>query len=200
MCQCTSSVQQYFKTSAGQETEGGGSLAIARQAIDLARSILFCDACGNITLGPTKLAGNVLLLGAVFLDALEFYGSFVAETSHQRPTLEQQQVDVVDWCTSQDTGVCTLDSRTLTGDMKSDMEVFTSLCDSFAARQHKIHDIGHEACRANIPCQKPAASPVTENPANICPKCINQEKFFSCLRTVSQIRTTIDALQMEIVN
>lgn len=198
-CQCTSLVQNYLTTRTEDVVETTNSIAEVRQAIELARGVLFCNICGNVKLGPPKLVGNVLLLGALLLSILSSYNDHISE-NRERALMTPQDDSAFKVALPHDMEGFGIEIplnnveywRLLKKSLATDMEEISSLCDSFAARQHAIHDHGHERCERGFPCRRKGMTPDAEHPASICPRLINQKTFFSCFRTIDHIRSAIE--------
>lgn len=199
VCHCIERVQQCLADK--NDTRGGAScpIAEARQAVKLARDVLYCGVCGDIRLPPSILIPNVLLLGSLLMSIVASYDEFIAEQwpramqlPHEASTVNIQ-LGGTDGDSVTEVSFNNLDYwRLLRKGLVVGLDNISTLCDSFAATQHKIHDQGHENCQRGVPCRNPNTSSLISHPANICPRSVHQTTFFNCFRTVNQIRTATE--------
>lgn len=204
-CQCGELVREHMNNKKTDISDLSEFIIAQRKSEDLAQQVLSCTGCGSLDSPPSQLAGNVLLFGAVMLDAVSSYQTF---------TRDQKQVA----STSLDEG-CSTQMYLVPNDpirqhlefrverqhawplakvlLRVEIDRLSRIRVEFVSRQWRAHERGHETCLSGGPCHK-LESTKSSSPADFCPRSIEPTEFFNCFRTAKHLQTLIESVQKDL--
>ncbi|CAG9982672.1 unnamed protein product [Clonostachys byssicola] len=204
-CQCGKFVKDHMNTKKTDIDDLLEFIMAQRKSRDLAQQVLTCTSCGNLDSLPSQVAGNVLLFGAVMMDALLLYQKFTREQRHRALASPDDQCAKKIYLASTGPGCQQLDfqleqrhawplAKAL---LRIEVDQLNRMCTAFVARQWQVHEKGHEMCSSGAVCKKPK-SPTPSFPADSCPRSIEPTAFFNCFRTAKHLQSLIESVQKDL--
>jgi hypothetical protein len=205
-CQCGQLVQQRLSHRQSSMEELSQFIDQNRKSKDLAQQVLDCKNCCDKHGPPSEVAGNVLLFGAVMMDIVSSYESFIADQK-ERVLMSPEEIHPTQiYIGSQSSSERLLELQLERQQswplfkvlLRTEVEQLVQLCDSFVARQERIHEDGHEGCCASRTCNKALPPPQGGLPANFCPRSVEPKRFFSCFQTSKLIQSLLEKIQNDL--
>ncbi|KAM0226716.1 hypothetical protein ACHAPO_012133 [Fusarium lateritium] len=176
-----------------------------RSSAELAQKILDCDNCGSFDNLPSQVAGNVMLFGAIMMDATSSCQSFIRDLKQRALVSTDEQYDIQIHLATKDPNDHRIEYQT--GQkyvwplakvlLRVETDKLSRICTAFITRQWRVHEKGHEICLAGATCKKPNATE-SSSPADFCPRSTEPTSFFSCFRTAKHLRSVISNLEKDL--
>ncbi|RKL10143.1 hypothetical protein BFJ68_g8759 [Fusarium oxysporum] len=203
-CQCGEMVREHMNNRTSTH-DLSGIVTRQRKSAELAQKVLDCNSCGDINNAPSQIAGNVLLFGAVMTEATSSCQSFIRDLE-QRALVPDDEQSYTQIC------LALMDPNDHHIEYKLDRQYvwplakvllrietdkLSRICIAFITRQWRVHERGHELCRAGTTCKKIKTTEASY-PADFCPRSIEPASFFSCLRTAKHLQSVITSLQKDL--
>ncbi|WJG37225.1 uncharacterized protein FOBCDRAFT_254336 [Fusarium oxysporum Fo47] len=139
-----------------------GIITRQRKSAELAQKVLDCNSCGDINNAPSQIAGNVLLFGAVMTEATSSCQSFIRDLE-QRALVPDDEQSYTQICLAlmdpNDHHIEYKLNRQYVWPLakvllRIETDKLSRICIAFITRQWRVHERGHELCRAGTTCKK----------------------------------------------
>lgn len=179
------------------------SIKILRASMMVAEKVMSCNICFNTNKRPSEVSGNSQLLGSLLLAITACWGE-VVQKQKQRAAQSAHDAGLVKFFLGQDANADDfvelslggLDyCRLLENAFHSDLDRLSAICKSFSARQHQIHEQGHEDCLPGGPCKRLYEYGPIIHPMDACPRKSGVKYSFTCYRTANQVRAEIENMR-----
>ncbi|KAJ4129110.1 hypothetical protein NW768_007641 [Fusarium equiseti] len=182
-----------------------GFLTRQRDSVGLAQKVLDCEDCGSLDNLPSQVAGNVMLFGAIMMDATSSCQSFIRALKQRALASADERCDVQIYLASKEAKDNHIEyqlerqhiwplAKVL---LRVETEKFHRICIAFITRQWRVHEKGHEICLPGGTCKKPKTTQTT-SPADFCPRSTEPTLFFNCFRTAKHLQSVITDLQKDL--
>ncbi|KAL5603791.1 hypothetical protein FOVSG1_006541 [Fusarium oxysporum f. sp. vasinfectum] len=203
-CQCGELVREHMNNKINTHDLSEFTMA-QRKSMELAQQILNCNGCGCLDNLPSQISGNVLLFGAIMMDTISSYQSFIRDLKqHALPSADEQFNTQIYLASKNPSGqhvefrlerqyVWPL-AKVL---LRAEIDKLSRICIAFVTRQWRVHEKGHGTCLAGTTCRKPKTTQAS-CPADFCPRSIESTSFFNCFRTAKHLQSTIADIQKDL--
>ena len=204
-CSCMELVHQQLSAMEGV-VDRLHSIKVLRKSTQVAEGVLRCPACFDINQRPSDVSGNVQLLGSLLLAITACYGKVFSHQQHKaaESTSNASPIRLFLGDDAQESNLVELSLggqdywRLLKTSFSSELDGLALVCESFSARQRRLHMNGHEECREGLPCQRLAVPGCVDHPMDACPRNPGSRASFTCFRMADQVRNKIGNLQKQV--